>query len=92
MGSKLLRSTRALVLPTPGRHAFNSWGQDDIPLEYALGTTSTGSQVINQYSLQKLDNRIIDLDAALHMYTGNTRGLEQCISSEFWPIMLKPWT
>ena len=38
----------------------------------------TQNQGINQYYLQfKLDNRIIDLDAALHLYTGNTYGLEQ---------------
>ena len=27
--------------------------------------------------IQKLDNRIIDLDAALRLDTGNTHGLEQ---------------
>ena len=46
---------------------------------------SVFSQGINQYRLQRLDNRIIDLNNALHMHTGNTHGLEQCILSEVWP-------
>ena len=32
-----------------------------------------------------LDNRIIDLNAALHVYTENLHWLEQCILSEVWP-------
>ena len=50
---------------------------------------STHSQGINQYHLQKLDNRIIDLDAALYLYTENTHELEQCSLMEFWPKTLR---
>ena len=37
-----------------------------------LFSLHTHNQGINQYHLQKLDNRIIDLDAALNLYTENT--------------------
>ena len=54
------------------------------PISY-LFSLHTHSQEINQYHLQKLDNRIIDLDAASNLYTETTHGLEQCILMEFWP-------
>ena len=56
-----------------------------VTLPFRVCFLSTHSQGINQYHLQKIDNRIIDLDAALHMYTENAHELEQCILMEFWP-------
>ena len=44
--------------------------------------TQSGNQSIS--FTKKLDNRNIDLDAALYLYTENTCELEQCILMEFW--------
>ena len=49
----------------------------------------TDSQGINQCHLQKIDKRIIDLNAALHMYAENFHGLGQCVLF-FWTFGRNP--
>ena len=48
----------------------------------------TGSQGINQYHLQKLDNRIIDFDAVFHLYTKIDMGRSSVF---YWNLGLKPF-